>query len=102
MSRARKLRALLAEPGILVLPGAADALTARLIEDAGFPAVHAPGAGIASALLGLPDLGLTTMTEVVEQVRRLASWEERQRLVRLPAFGALEHRFVTAEGKEEP
>ena len=71
-SRAAQLRSLLGEPGILVLPGAADALTARLVEDVGFPAVYATGAGIANALLGLPDLGLATMTEIVEQARRIA------------------------------
>jgi methylisocitrate lyase len=56
----------------VLLPGAADALSARLIEEAGFSAVYATGSGIANALLGLPDLGLTTMTEILEQVRRMA------------------------------
>lgn len=72
MTPAARLRGLLGDAGVLVLPGAADALTARLIADAGYPAVYATGAGIANALLGLPDLGLTTMTEVAEQVRRIA------------------------------
>ncbi|MFN8535246.1 MAG: oxaloacetate decarboxylase [Dehalococcoidia bacterium] len=70
-SRAAALRARLAKPEILVVPGAADALTARLIGEAGFAAVYATGAGIANVLLGLPDLGLTTMTEIVDQVRRI-------------------------------
>jgi methylisocitrate lyase len=56
----------------LIAPGAADALTARLIQEAGFPAVYATGAGIANAQFALPDIGLLTMTEMVEQVRRLA------------------------------
>lgn len=68
-----RLRRLLAGPGPLVLPGCADALTARLAVRAGFEAVYATGAGIANALLGLPDVGLTTMTEVVDQVARIAA-----------------------------
>ena len=68
-----RLRRLLAGPGPLVLPGCSDALTARLAVRAGFEAVYATGAGIANALLGLPDVGLTTMTEMVDQVARIAS-----------------------------
>jgi 2-methylisocitrate lyase-like PEP mutase family enzyme len=65
---AQRLRALLAEPGLLVVPGAFDALAARLIEAAGFRAVYATGAGIANAYLGWADVGLTTMTEVRDAV----------------------------------
>lgn len=68
---AARLRALLAERGLVLVPGAVDALSARLVEQAGFQAVYATGAGIANALLGLPDLGLASMTEVLEQVRRM-------------------------------
>lgn len=67
-SAAQRLRALLAEPGLLVVPGAFDALAARLIEAAGFRAVYATGAGIANAYLGWADVGLTTMTEVRDAV----------------------------------
>lgn len=66
------LRQLLSEPGILVVPGAADALTARLIEDTGFSAVYASGAGIANVLFALPDIGLLTMTEMIEPIKRIA------------------------------
>jgi methylisocitrate lyase len=72
MSRAAALRARLAEPAILVAPGAADPLTARLIEEAGFEAVYMTGAGLANAGFGLPDLGLLSLTEVVQQAQRLA------------------------------
>jgi 2-methylisocitrate lyase-like PEP mutase family enzyme len=48
----------------LVVPGAGNALTARVIEDAGFEAVYVTGAGIANTYLGAPDLGLVTMTEL--------------------------------------
>jgi 2-methylisocitrate lyase-like PEP mutase family enzyme len=67
-----RLRALLDRPEPLVLPGCVDALTARLAVAAGFEAVYATGAGIANTLLGMPDVGLTTMTELVGQVARIA------------------------------
>ena len=66
-----RLRALLDRPEPLVLPGCADALTARIAVAVGFEAVYATGAGIANALLGRPDLGLTTMTEAADQVARI-------------------------------
>ncbi|HEY3310759.1 MAG TPA: isocitrate lyase/PEP mutase family protein [Anaerolineales bacterium] len=65
------LRALLSEAGILAAPGAADALTARLVEDAGFEAVYASGAGIANAQFAMPDIGLVTLTEMVDAIRRM-------------------------------
>ena len=68
-----RLRWLLEGPRALVLPGAADPLTARLAVGAGFEAVYATGAGIANSLLGVPDVGLTTMTEVVDQVARIVA-----------------------------
>jgi 2-methylisocitrate lyase-like PEP mutase family enzyme len=67
------LRAILGRPAPLVLPGCSDALTARIAERAGFEAVYATGAGIANAMLGLPDVGLATMTEVVDQVARIVA-----------------------------
>jgi methylisocitrate lyase len=71
LSQSSKLRARLAQSRILVVPGAFDALTARTIEQAGFEAVYATGAGFANAALAVPDLGLTSMSEVVEHTRRL-------------------------------
>jgi 2-methylisocitrate lyase-like PEP mutase family enzyme len=65
------LREHLSQPEILVVPGAADALTARLIEDTGFSAVYASGAGIANVLFALPDVGLLTMTEMIEPIHRI-------------------------------
>lgn len=55
----------------LVLPGATDALGARLVEEAGFAAVYATGAGLANAGYGLPDLGLISQTEVADHAGRL-------------------------------
>ncbi len=54
------------------VPGAANALFARLIEDLGFEAVYVTGAGIANMHLGAPDIGLTTLTEVAGTVAAIA------------------------------
>lgn len=62
-----RLRELLAGDRIIVAPGAFDGLSARLVERAGFPAVYATGGGIARSM-GLPDLGLLGLTEVVEHL----------------------------------
>ncbi len=70
MSHAARLRALLREPRTLVAPGAYDAITARLVVHAGFPAVYMTGAGTA-ATLGFPDYGLVTMDEMVANAARL-------------------------------
>ena len=69
---ASRLRRLLREPGIIVAPGAYDCLTARIIEQAGFPAVYMTGAGTSVAALGYPDLGLATMTEMVANASGIA------------------------------
>lgn len=67
------LRQRLSMPEILVTPGAYDALTARLIEAAGFEAVYLSGAGVSYSSLGQPDVGLITQTEMVERVTSVAS-----------------------------
>lgn len=59
-----------------VLPGATDAVTARLVETLGFEAVYVTGAGLANARLGYPDLGLVTLTELVDHVSGLAETVE--------------------------
>jgi len=56
----------------ITLPGAFDALSARLIEAAGFDAVYVTGAGFANAGLGVPDIGLVTATELRDHVARIA------------------------------
>lgn len=70
-SNGRQLRQLLESPGLVVAPGAYDALTARLVAQRGFPAVYMTGAGTAAAA-GLPDYGLLTMTEMVDNATRIA------------------------------
>ena len=73
MSTARKaLRARLNRPGIIVAPGAYDSLMARLVERAGFPAVYLTGAGVSNSLLGQPDVGLVTLTEMVTRAAYVA------------------------------
>lgn len=54
--------------GPLILPGAPDALSARLIEALGFEAVYITGAGVTNARLGMPDLGLITLAELADTV----------------------------------
>ena len=65
------LHRMLTEPGIIVLPGAYDALSARLAEQVGFDAVFTTGFGFAASILGVPDLGLLTMSEVMDRVRHI-------------------------------
>jgi 2-methylisocitrate lyase-like PEP mutase family enzyme len=64
------LRARLAEPTLLVAPGAYDAVTARLVERAGFAAVYMTGAGSAASG-GCRDYGLLTMSEMAENASRI-------------------------------
>lgn len=64
----RRLRQRLNGGRALLLPGAADALAARVVERIGFEAIYVTGAGLANAHLGLPDLGLVTLTELAAQV----------------------------------
>ncbi|MDR3525069.1 MAG: isocitrate lyase/PEP mutase family protein [Acetobacteraceae bacterium] len=69
-SRSATLRALIAQEELTIAPGAYDAITARMIAQAGFPAVYMTGAGTA-ATLGFPDYGLITMTEMVDNAARI-------------------------------
>ena len=69
--RRRRLRAMVEERRALLVPGAANALTARVIEDAGFEALYVTGAGVANTLLGVPDIGLVTLTELVQTVEAI-------------------------------
>ncbi len=68
-----RMRRLLDGPEPVVMPGCYDALSARLIERAGFPATLLGGFGVETALLGSPDLGLMTMTELADHARRITA-----------------------------
>ena len=66
-----KLRALLDRPGAVVTPACFDALSARLIERAGFSLSFMSGFGVSAARLGMPDTGLISYAEMVEQGRNI-------------------------------
>lgn len=66
-----RLRRLLARAGALMAPGVADALNARIVAKHGFEAVYMTGAGATAVRLGMPDVGLMTMTEMVDNAARI-------------------------------
>jgi len=68
-----RLRELVSAPAPLVAPGAYDALSARLIEQGGFHAVYMSGFGTTASLIGRPDVGLLSGTEMVDNARRIVS-----------------------------
>jgi 2-methylisocitrate lyase-like PEP mutase family enzyme len=68
-----RLRELLAGPGPVVAPGSYDALSARLVEQAGFDVVYMTGFGSTASLLGRPDVGLLTGTEMIDNARRIVA-----------------------------
>jgi 2,3-dimethylmalate lyase len=71
-ARAR-LRALLARPTATLMPGASDALTARLVEEVGFEVCYVTGSGIANAQFGIADVGLISLAEVVQEASRIVA-----------------------------
>ena len=75
------LRALLAEPRLHVMPCCFDPHSARLVERAGFPLTFMSGFAVAATRLGLPDLGLVSYAEMLEQGRNICS------AVRIPVIG---------------
>jgi methylisocitrate lyase len=79
-SPGKRFRELLARPQILIVPGAFDALSAKLAERAGFEAVYMTGAGTVNAVAGLPDIGLLSLTEVASNAGYIAN------AVRIPVF----------------
>ncbi|MDR1777065.1 MAG: oxaloacetate decarboxylase [Desulfovibrio sp.] len=87
MKKTTALRNLLAKEGIIVAPGATTALFAYLVELAGFDVVYATGAGIANMNLGVPDIGLATMTENLEVVKRMND------ATRLPVFADIDNGY---------
>jgi 2-methylisocitrate lyase-like PEP mutase family enzyme len=72
MTKAARLRHLMASGEMVIAPGAYDCITAKLIERAGFPAVYMTGGGT-SASLGYPDFGLTTLNEIADNASRIAN-----------------------------
>lgn len=66
--RNARFRELVEGDEIAVLPGCYDALSAKIVEKAGFDAIYLSGAGVSNTKLGLADLGLTTLTEMVDRL----------------------------------
>jgi len=81
VSRTQVLRALLARPGLLVMPGCHDALSARLAEEAGFDSAFMSGFAVSATRLALPDTGLISYGELLEQGRNICD------AVSIPIFG---------------
>lgn len=73
MRTTTRLRELLAGPDLIIAPGPYDALSARLIAQAGFSTVYMTGFGTAASVLGQPDVGLLTMSEMVSRASALAA-----------------------------
>lgn len=72
ITRTRRLREALAGERAVMAPGVVDAMYARLVAEAGFPAMYMTGAGTSATRLGYPDVGLLTMTEMVDNASRIA------------------------------
>jgi 2-methylisocitrate lyase-like PEP mutase family enzyme len=73
VTNAQKLRDLLAEPGVHVMPGCFDALSAKLIADSGFGVTFMSGFAVSAARLGLPDTGLISFAEMLDTLRNCCS-----------------------------
>jgi carboxyvinyl-carboxyphosphonate phosphorylmutase len=71
MNKTTQLKELILGPDILVAPSAYDALSAKVIEKAGFDAVHMTGSGSSASLLGLPDMGFTTISEMATHAKNM-------------------------------
>lgn len=69
----KALRDMLNAPGLIVAPGCHDCITARLIEDVGFKVAYAGGNGMMGSLLGVPDIGIGTMTDMATRVHQISS-----------------------------
>ena len=91
MTAADRLRELLRRPGILVMPGCHDAMSARLIEQAGFEIGFMSGFAVSASRLGMPDTGLISYGEMVEQGRNIC------KAVSIPMIGDGDTGFGSAQ-----
>ena len=91
MSAADQLRALLARPGILLMPGCHDAISARLIEEAGFELGFMSGFAVSAARLAMPDTGLISYAELADQGQNIC------RAVSIPLIGDGDTGFGSAQ-----
>src|SRR5499427_6063768 len=89
-TKAARLRELIAK-GAIMMPGVPNASMARQVERLGFDAVYVSGAGMANATAGVPDIGLLTLTEVVQLAGYIA------RAVKIPAIVDADTGFGSSE-----
>ena len=73
MTPAQRLREILAQPNLEIMPGCYDALSAKLVTDAGFQVTFMSGFAVSAARLGLPDTGLISFTEMLDSRRNCCS-----------------------------
>jgi len=73
MSHCQRLRKLIDRRQGLVVPGAYDGVSAKLVEHAGFPVVYMTGYGVSASRLGLPDMGFAGLGEMADQARNMAA-----------------------------
>lgn len=90
MKKTTQLKKMLEERRAVVAPGAYDCLSAILIQRAGFELLQCSGFGLAASLLGKPDVGLLTATEMIDQTRRIAD------CVDIPVMGDADTGFGNA------
>ena len=88
MSAGARFRAAVLAERPLQIVGTINAYTAMLAERAGFKAIYLSGAGVANASFGLPDLAVTTLNDVCEDVRRICSATDVPLLVDIIRAGA--------------
>ena len=90
-SPASRLRQLLERPGLLMMPGCHDAMSARLVEEAGFELAFMSGFAVSAARLGMPDTGLISYGELVDQGQNIC------RAVSIPVIGDGDTGFGSAQ-----
>jgi 2,3-dimethylmalate lyase len=73
MTRRQQLRQLIDRKQGLIVPGAYDGVSAKLVERAGFPVVYMTGYGVSASRLGLPDMGFAGLGEMADQARNMAA-----------------------------
>jgi len=88
---ADRLRVLLDRPGILLMPGCHDAMSGRLVEEAGFEIGFMSGFAVSAARLGMPDTGLISYGELVDQGQNIC------RAVSIPLIGDGDTGFGSAQ-----
>lgn len=73
MQSAKVLRTILSKEKTIIVPGAYDAFSAKILEQEGFEVIYMTGSGVTASLIGMPDVGLLTMTEMVNQARNIVN-----------------------------